>query len=386
MALKHKAHDVEKASTVQRAPQHQQETARAASEQTRSVNVAIALQRATNSPSAALRPADILVLQRTIGNRAVQRMLSQRLHAQPSQSSTPANVSQRQPEVEKDEELLQGKFATTGVIQRFPVTVEARGPADPISGGSSMTAKVGAESEWGYGSKPPGKVPTLMTQVGSSIQGTVRYIAGHLLNDNMGGKGVNNNLTVLSSTGNKIHRGVEGKVKKLAQKADHINRFGSNTYGDPDYDHGARYTVTVLAPAPDGNNPFSRYEDEIGAGLQVSIDPIRINKVTHVESPWPEEVGKENDLTNRVLTNVPPYPAVPAKKTLTQLQTDIVAAIRALADREGSPFDSIWNYLQANVVPQPTKQEARLALSRGVSAKFFYKRGARYKVISKNIP
>ena len=109
MALKNKTHDVEKASTAQRAPQQQQETARAASEHPRPVNAAIALQRAANSPPSALRPADILVLQRTVGNRAVGRMLSNRSQARPPQSSTPANAVQLKTE---GEEQLQAKFET----------------------------------------------------------------------------------------------------------------------------------------------------------------------------------------------------------------------------------------------------------------------------------
>lgn len=84
MTLKKKTHDVEKASTAQRAPQPQQETARAANEHARPVNAAVALQRATNPRSSALRPADILSLQRTIGNRAVGRILAGRAPQAPA--------------------------------------------------------------------------------------------------------------------------------------------------------------------------------------------------------------------------------------------------------------------------------------------------------------
>jgi hypothetical protein len=75
MALKKKTHDIEKASTVQQAPQ-QQETARAANEHPRPSNAAIALQRAAGPRPSALKPADILALQRTVGNRAVGRILA----------------------------------------------------------------------------------------------------------------------------------------------------------------------------------------------------------------------------------------------------------------------------------------------------------------------
>ena len=433
--LKHKSHDIEKASTAQRAPQPQQEMALAANEHTRPMNPAVVLQRVATSPPSALRPADLRVLQRTIGNRAIQRMLGARL-SQPDalsvQSSIPMNaiqrkteeeetlqgkfeplqkqsvpeeetitqlqeseeeaevlqgkfdVAQRQSPLEEQEETLQGKFATPGVIQRFPVTVEARGAAHKIRGGTSVRARVGAESEWVYGSRPKGKTPNLLTKVGAVIQGTQRYIAGHLLNDNMGGQGVNNNLTVLSSDGNKSHRGIEGKVKNLAQKADLINH-GNNILGNPAYDHGARYTVTVLAPQPTAKTPFSPQEKHIGAGLRISIDPIRIHKVSGVESVWPQESGGNNDLTNHDVDNVPPYPDVPKPKKLTPTQKHIVKAILVLKDKNGSPLKSIWGYIQANINPAPTRKGVAIALSKGVASKFFYKRKGLYKVIAQNI-
>lgn len=412
MALKHKTYHIEKTSITQRAPEQQQQ---ASSEHLRPMNPAVVLQRVASSHPSVLRPADILVLQRAIGNRAVQRMLGARL-SQPDalsvQSSTPMNAIQRKAEEEEtlqgkfeplqkqsvpeeemmtqeqesgeEDEVLQGKFATPGVIQRFPVRVEARGGAHNIRGGSSVTAKVGAESEWAYGSKPAGNVPNLLTKVGAVIQGTQRYIAGHLLNDNMGGLGVNNNLTVLSSNGNKAHRGIEGKVKNLAQKADLING-GNNVLGDPAYDHGARYTVTVQAPAPVGATPYSKQEKYIGAGVQISIDPIRFNKASNAESAWPQEAGGVNDLTNHVVTNVPPYPVVPKAKKLTPIQENIVEALRALGDRDGSPLVNILKYIKANIKPTPTQPGVRAALKRGVASKFFYKRKNSYKVVEKNV-
>jgi hypothetical protein len=109
MALKNKTREIKKASIPQRAPQL---VARAASEHERPVNPTVALQRAATSPPAALRPADILVLQRAVGNRAVNRMLSRQSGALPSQSSTHVNAVQRKIE---EEEPLQAKFETDRV-------------------------------------------------------------------------------------------------------------------------------------------------------------------------------------------------------------------------------------------------------------------------------
>jgi hypothetical protein len=293
-------------------------------------------------------------------------------------------VVQRQPDEEEEPQDIEPDEEDENVIQRFPVVVEARGAPHNRRGGTSMTARVGAESEWVYGSEPPGKVPTLMKTVGAEMQGKKRYVAGHLLNDNMGGLGVNNNLTVLSSNANKKHRGVEGKVKNLAQKADLINK-GNNLLGDPAYDHGARYSVQVLAPAPDGTHPHSLAERYIGAGLQIDITPIRFHKVSGVESPWPQETGGTNDLTAHPIANVPPYPAAPKKKTLTPVQRHIKSALAALGHANGSSFNEIWGWIQANVAPVPSETGVRTWLRKGVSSKFFRKKAGRYKVIAKNV-
>ncbi|MFA8434700.1 MAG: hypothetical protein ACEPOZ_09310 [Marinifilaceae bacterium] len=277
---------------------------------------------------------------------------------------------------------LQQKLITQSTIQRFPVVVENRGVVHKTRGGTNMTAKVGAASEWQYGSIPPGRVPNLLTKVGHYIQGTQRYIAGHLLNDNMGGQGVNDNLTVLSSNANKLHRGIESKVKDLATRADLINQ-GNNVLGDPNYDHGARYSVQVLNPTPAGKQPFSRSEQLIGAGLNITIDPIRIHKITKVESQWPEEIGGANDLTNYIVSNVPPYPVVPTTKKLTPLQKNIVKAINAY----GAPtsLKDIIGIVQKNYQPTATNNGITLALKKGVKTKFFFKRRGLFSVITKNI-
>jgi uncharacterized protein DUF4157 len=73
MALKNKTHEIEKPSTKQRPPQ---QITLNSPEHQRPSNPIAALQRATSSSPSSLEPADILALQRTIGNRAVQRMLS----------------------------------------------------------------------------------------------------------------------------------------------------------------------------------------------------------------------------------------------------------------------------------------------------------------------
>lgn len=86
MALKNKTHDINKAAAVKLPPQ-QQQVARASNEHERPLSPVIALKRAASAPPDALRPADILALQRTVGNRAVHRLLAgQAVRPQASES------------------------------------------------------------------------------------------------------------------------------------------------------------------------------------------------------------------------------------------------------------------------------------------------------------
>ena len=71
MVQKHKTHDVARSAVVQRQPKQTVPAQRQPEPVAHPANV---LQR----PPAALRPADVLTLQRTVGNRAVQRILIQR--------------------------------------------------------------------------------------------------------------------------------------------------------------------------------------------------------------------------------------------------------------------------------------------------------------------
>ena len=81
MATKDKSHDQDKVSAARRAPQQKGQTS---NEHGRPANQTRALQRAASAPPSALRPGDVLSLQRTYGNRAVRSLLTG--HTQASQS------------------------------------------------------------------------------------------------------------------------------------------------------------------------------------------------------------------------------------------------------------------------------------------------------------
>lgn len=78
MALKHKIHDIERVAVVQRTPE---QVVRTENEYEQVTPPFGALERIVTKPAAALRPADIFALQRSVGNRAVQRILAGRLQA-----------------------------------------------------------------------------------------------------------------------------------------------------------------------------------------------------------------------------------------------------------------------------------------------------------------
>lgn len=91
MNCKSKTHDCEKAIVKQHAPQPLVKDTHKAAHQS---HPAAVLQRmATQTPSSALDPASILALQRTIGNRAVQRLLAQRAQGATTPTQTLSSQS-----------------------------------------------------------------------------------------------------------------------------------------------------------------------------------------------------------------------------------------------------------------------------------------------------
>jgi hypothetical protein len=78
MALKHKTHDTQRPAVVQRTPT---QAVRTENKHELPSHPAVALKRTVAWAPAALRPADIFALQRSVGNRAVQRILAGRSQA-----------------------------------------------------------------------------------------------------------------------------------------------------------------------------------------------------------------------------------------------------------------------------------------------------------------
>ncbi|MFL6337406.1 MAG: DUF4157 domain-containing protein [Pyrinomonadaceae bacterium] len=125
MAPRDKAHEQDQVSAARRATRQKAQTS---NKQQRPLHPALALKRAASEPPAALGPAEIRALHRTVGNRAVGRVLGHQPQTTPPQPSAPAGAIQRKAE---DEETLQGKVQTgerrenrTGLPDRLKSGVE----------------------------------------------------------------------------------------------------------------------------------------------------------------------------------------------------------------------------------------------------------------------
>ncbi len=159
MALKNKTHDIEKAAITQRTPPQQHQSA--VKDHQRPMDPVTALQLATSAHPSALRPADILSLQRTIGNRAVQRMVSSHAHSLSRPSATQENAIQRQTE---EEELRQEKFdAAPGRENRTGMPDALKSGIESLSGISMDNVKVH------YNSAQPAQLDALAYTQGSDI-------------------------------------------------------------------------------------------------------------------------------------------------------------------------------------------------------------------------
>jgi len=127
-------------------------------------------------------------------------------------------------------------------------------------GGSGTSMEVtlgpGAVASTNYGSKTGAtSIPRCMEPLNakdytiliSGLQaGTARglWVAGHLLNDNLGGLGTQDtNLTPLTGTANKNHATYEGYIKKMLVAADQIHR-SKRVSGK--YTFGVWYKVEVI--------------------------------------------------------------------------------------------------------------------------------------------
>ena len=159
MTLRNKTLDIDKASVARHASL--QEHALAANEHQRPMDPVSALKLATSKHPSPLRAADILSLQRAIGNRAVQRMLSSHPHSPSRSSETSATAIQRQTE---EEEPAQGKSDAA------PRRENRTGMPDGLKSGIESLSGISLDHvRVHYGSAKPAQLDALAYTQGSDI-------------------------------------------------------------------------------------------------------------------------------------------------------------------------------------------------------------------------
>lgn len=109
----------------------------------------------------------------------------------------------------------------------FPIYLEEPKWGAKVAGrgGTSVEVVLGpaACDPANYGSKASAKAVRMLGRLKKSPLSDMNWIAGHLLNDNMGGSGADPaNLTPLTSNANKRHSGIELKVKAAVIRAKQV--------------------------------------------------------------------------------------------------------------------------------------------------------------------
>lgn len=153
------------------------------------------------------------------------------------------------------------------------------GAFDEGYGGSSMNVQIGPGQGGigNYGSTPETDTPTNMRWLKDN-KPAFGWIAGHLLNDNLGGPGVAKNLTPLTTIGNKNHlNGCEAAIKVSIDRA-----FSHSADKTQQYWYGVEYEVAV------SDNAWPNLAVFATTHLTVSAKVIRQNKLTKVIDDAPE--------------------------------------------------------------------------------------------------
>lgn len=155
------------------------------------------------------------------------------------------------------------------------------GPSDAHTGASWMEVTIGpVQGGPGmYGSPPASNTPAVMRRLLDGPYNAFGWIAGHLLNDNLGGAGVAKNLTPLTTAGNKNHLTLcETRIKNF------INAAYSRVMNYPGDDHyfGVYYKVAVSDTAWDNNDPDLQH---VATELRVWAHVVKMHKMTGDISP-----------------------------------------------------------------------------------------------------
>lgn len=146
----------------------------------------------------------------------------------------------------------------------------------PKGGATSMKVTLGPAGALptNYGSTPASNTPPVMRKLLNGEYNHFGWIAGHLLNDNMGGPGIAKNLTPLTTAGNKNHlNACETKIKNFLISAYSHCEFNKS---DP-YWYGVEYEVTVGDDKWDVEHVDLQY---VAQELRVSAKVVKMHKLS----------------------------------------------------------------------------------------------------------
>ncbi|HTE47429.1 MAG TPA: hypothetical protein VK636_19465 [Gemmatimonadaceae bacterium] len=177
--------------------------------------------------------------------------------------------------------------AATGADKPSPryFTDPLYGDWDAGTGATSMEVLIGpAQADLGnYGGTPDANTPTIMRMLLDSPEyNYFGWIAGHLLNDNLGGPGWARNLTPLTTAGNKNHlNGCETFIKNYIDMCD--RRVWANKAEL--YWYGVKYKVVVGDEK--WGDPGDGLLEFVATELRVWVEAVRMKKSDDVISSTP---------------------------------------------------------------------------------------------------
>ena len=149
-----------------------------------------------------------------------------------------------------------------------------------VNGGSSVRADLGpaAGQPVNYGSVPVLGECTAVEWLNASVFANHLWIKGHLLNDNLGGEGIAENLTPMTHTANMRYKTFETSIKRAIDACYHHGQFHDQTRW-----YGVRVAIDVVglqwpgdmrpavAAVADQVTTVATYIEKVGAAAPVAI-------------------------------------------------------------------------------------------------------------------
>jgi hypothetical protein len=181
------------------------------------------------------------------------------------------------------ERIVPKRGAEVKLIPRYFVEPVHTSRPDPTEGGAHMYVVIGpGQGEIGmYGSTPLPNTPATMRALLDRDRHlrAFGWVAGHLLNDNLGGPGIAINLTPLTTAGNKNHlNAIETTIKNTIDKC--YSRVVN--YRKDRYYYGVEYEVTVA------DSPWPNMREFVTTHLLVSAKVVRADKTTGIVEDCPD--------------------------------------------------------------------------------------------------